>query len=288
LGLPSGGGTGKSEEEGPQCFCPGRGGPLVRTVVEVRQVVRETPSTVTLRFAYGARARPGQFVMVWFPGDDEIPMSLSYTEDGDLKGVTIKAMGRTSRRALDLRVGDPLGIRGPYGHPFDLSPQRILVISGGSGGAVLAPAAEAAARSGSLVTVANGATTAPELLFEDRFRRIARGGYFPATDDGSRGEHGFVTQVADRVLAEGSFDAIWTCGPEKMMKKVLALGDRHGVPAFFSLERHMKCALGICDACAFGPYHVCQDGPIFPSAVVRQVPDFGEFKRGPAGTVERF
>ena len=129
----------------------------MRKVVEVTEVVQETPSTVTLRFPYPMAAEPGQFVMIWLPGDDELPMSLSYT-DGPSKGVTIKEMGETTRRSLNLRRGARIGIRGPYGNRFDLSPRRILVVGGGSGTAVLAPAAERALAHGGRVTVALGAT----------------------------------------------------------------------------------------------------------------------------------
>jgi len=253
----------------------------VRTVVRVTERVLETPSTVTLRFRYPAAADPGQFVMVWLPGDDEIPMSLSYT-DGVSKGVTIKAMGATSQRAQSIRPGDPIGIRGPYGNRFDLSPRRVLIVSGGSGAAVLAPAADRARGRGASVTVALGATRAPELLFKDRFRAMGAD-VDVATDDGSEGTKGFVTVVAERLLASAPFDAVWTCGPEVMMKKVVTAAAKHSVPVFCSMERHMKCALGMCDACAIGPYHVCVDGPVFPADRVVGLSDFGAFHRDPAG-----
>ncbi|MGC2290249.1 MAG: dihydroorotate dehydrogenase electron transfer subunit, partial [Thermoplasmata archaeon] len=95
----------------------------MRTITQVSERVVETPSTVTLRFQYTPPAAPGQFVMIWIPGDDELPMSLSYT--GEPKGVTIKAMGTTSRGVLSLPTGTFIGIRGPYGNRFDLSPRRI-------------------------------------------------------------------------------------------------------------------------------------------------------------------
>jgi len=253
----------------------------VRTVVPVTERVLETPSTVTLRFSYPPAADPGQFVMVWLPGDDELPMSLSYT-DGPSKGVTIKAMGDTSRRVQSIRVGDPLGIRGPYGNRFDLSPHRILIVSGGSGAAVLAPAAERARSVGRSVTVALGATRAPELLFRERFRAMGAR-VEVATDDGSAGSKGFVTGVAEHLLASDRFDAVWTCGPEVMMKKVIVAAAERSVPVFCSMERHMKCALGMCDACALGPYHVCTDGPVFPASKLVSVPDFGAFHRDSSG-----
>ncbi|EQD68414.1 dihydroorotate dehydrogenase electron transfer subunit, partial [mine drainage metagenome] len=82
--------------------------PPSRTVVPIREVIRETPSTVTLRFPWNDRAPPGQFVMVWIPGDDELPMSLSYPT-GPMGGVTVKAMGATSRAIQTLRRGDQIG-----------------------------------------------------------------------------------------------------------------------------------------------------------------------------------
>jgi dihydroorotate dehydrogenase electron transfer subunit len=253
----------------------------VRRVVSVSEVVPETPSTLTLRFPYPEPADPGQFVMVWFPGDDEIPMSLSYT-DGPSKGVTIKAMGATSQHAQAVRPGAAIGIRGPYGNRFDLTPKRILVVSGGSGAAVLAPAAERARAGGSSVTVALGATRAPELLFRERFRTMGAR-VEVATDDGSEGTKGFVTLLAERLLASEPFDVVWTCGPEVMMRKVIAAAETRSVPVFCSMERHMKCALGMCDACALGPYHVCVDGPVFPARQLVPLPEFGVFHRDSSG-----
>ena len=253
----------------------------MRAVVRVTERVLETPSTVTLRFPYPAPADPGQFVMIWLPGDDEIPMSLSYT-DGPSKGVTIKAMGATSQHAQSIRPGDLVGIRGPYGNRFDLAPRRVLIVSGGSGAAVLAPAAERARGGGTSVTVALGATRAPELLFKDRFRAMGAR-VEVATDDGSEGTKGFVTVVAERLLTTEPFEVVWTCGPEVMMKKVLAAAAARSVPVFCSMERHMKCALGMCDACAIGPYHVCVDGPVFPAESVAGLSEFGAFHRDPAG-----
>jgi dihydroorotate dehydrogenase electron transfer subunit len=252
----------------------------VRTVVSVVERVVETPSTVTLRFDDPRPARPGQFVMLWVPGDDELPMSLAYV--GARKGVTVKAMGSTSRHILDLPAGARLGVRGPYGTSFDLSPRRILLVGGGSGTAVLAPAAEAAMAGGSTVTAALGATTKHELLFGERLRS-AGATVVVATDDGTAGERGYVTGLVARLLAENPFDVVWTCGPEVMMQKVATAARPRNVPVVFSVERHMKCALGMCDACALGPYHVCVDGPVFPADRIAPLPEFSHTKRAPSG-----
>lgn len=252
----------------------------MRTICPVVERVVETPSTTTLRFDFPPEARPGQFVMVWLPDEDELPMSLSYV--GERKGVTIKAMGTSSDRLRNVPVGTRLGIRGPYGNAFDLSPRRVLIVGGGSGAAVLAPAAEAAIARGSDVVVALGATTADELLFAERFRSDGAVVHL-ATDDGSLGATGYVTHVVDGLLQHQEFDAVWTCGPEAMMRKVVDAAASRGVPVHCSVERWMKCALGLCDACALGQWHVCVDGPVFPAEALTGTPDFGKFHRNSAG-----
>jgi len=247
----------------------------------VTERVQETPSTVTLRFPYAPPVDPGQFLMIWLPGDDELPMSVSYTE-GLSKGLTIKAMGETTRRVQSVAPGAAVGVRGPYGNRFDLSSREILVVAGGSGAAVLAPAAERARANGARLTVALGATTRSELLFRDRFGTMGAT-VEVATDDGSDGERGYVTGVATRLVSARTFDAIWTCGPEVMMQKVAALGAARGIPVSCAVERHMKCALGMCDACALGPWHVCVDGPVFDARRLTALPEFARSHRDPSG-----
>jgi dihydroorotate dehydrogenase electron transfer subunit len=252
----------------------------VRQIVRVTERTPETPSTVTLRFPGIAPAAPGQFVMLWVPGDDEVPMSLSYT--GAQHGVTVKVMGPTSRGIQSIAAGAAVGIRGPYGNRFDVTPSRILIVAGGSGAAVLAPAAEAAVARGSRISVALGATTAPELLFQRRFESMGAD-VRVTTDDGTAGSRGFVTPLAEAWMASDRFDAVWTCGPEVMMRKVVDAARSARVPSFGSVERIMKCSMGICDACAFGPFHVCVDGPVFPGDTLSKVPEFGGFQRDASG-----
>lgn len=255
----------------------------MRTIVRITEAVRETPSTTTLRFSYNGKARPGQFLMVWLPGDDEIPMSISYLRPGEPMGLTIKTMGKTSGNMILLKEGDRIGVRGPYGSTFDLSPKRILIVAGGSGAAVLAPAADEAAQNGARITVALGATTARELLFKERFSSMPGCTVLVSTDDGTEGEKGYVTNMVQQVLDRDTFDAVWSCGPEIMMLKVAKAAQTKGVPFFGSMERVMKCALNICDACALGPYHVCTDGPVFTGETLMGIEDFGRFKRDESG-----
>ncbi|MFI5415513.1 MAG: dihydroorotate dehydrogenase electron transfer subunit, partial [Candidatus Lutacidiplasmatales archaeon] len=126
------------------------------------------------------------------------------------------------------------------------------------------------------------ATTRGELLFEQRLRS-AGASIAIATDDGSAGERGYVTKLVEGLLAENEFDVVWTCGPEVMMQKVIAAARPEHVEVVCSVERHMKCALGMCDACSLGPYHVCVDGPVFPADRIASLPEFGRSKRAPSG-----
>jgi dihydroorotate dehydrogenase electron transfer subunit len=84
----------------------------------VREVLVEGRGFTTLRFRFDRRALPGQFVMVWLPGVDEIPMSLSYI-DG-LKGITVKDVGEATKALSSLRIGDSIALRGPFGRGFEL------------------------------------------------------------------------------------------------------------------------------------------------------------------------
>jgi len=101
-----------------------------------------------------------------------------------------------------------------------------------------------------------------------------------ATDDGSRGHHGFVTDLLDDAL---QCDVVYTCGPEPMMKKVLDWSLQHDMAMQASLERYMKCGIGICDACAIDGHHVCRDGPVFSRGTLAAMEDFGRRKRAPSG-----
>ena len=209
-------------------------------------------------------------------------MSLSYVDPS--KGITVKAMGSTSRHIQSISRATGWGSAARTATRSTSRPGGYLLVAGGSGAAVLAPAAEAAAHSGAQVTAALGATTRPELLFEARFREMGARVEL-ATDDGSIGARGFVTAVSESLLASERFDAVWTCGPEVMMAKVIDAAGRAGVPTFGSVERVMKCALGMCDACSLGPYHVCVDGPVFPGTALSPLPEFGRFKREASGRV---
>ncbi len=244
-------------------------------VVPLLEVVRENRHTTTYRFRADFGGAAGQFVMVWIPAHDEVPMALSYL--GPVKGITVRAYGDATRALQEFLPGDRIGVRGPYGNTFRLEGEKVLAVAGGTGMASVIAGIEAFAQQGASVTTAVGARTAEELLFVDR--ASASGEVHVSTDDGSRGFHGFVPSLAERLLEKHSFDQILTCGPEKMMKLVVDLANRKGIKVQASLERYMKCGIGICDACAFDDRLVCVDGPVFPGDALASSRDFGTFRR---------
>jgi len=236
----------------------------------ITEVVEETPTIRTLFFETSFDPQPGQFVMAWIRGVDEIPMALSYDN-----AITVQKVGPTTSTLFELCEGDSIGIRGPLGQGFLLKPGHILLIAGGVGAAPLAPLAEKASSEGIKVTTLLGAKTKKELVFRQRFEKA--GAVLVATDDGSEGIHGYVTQLIDN---NESYSQTYCCGPEIMMKKIL---DKVSPSkSQFSLHRYIKCGLGICGACCVDGLRVCMDGPVFSGDILKKS-EFGIYRRNECG-----
>jgi dihydroorotate dehydrogenase electron transfer subunit len=253
-------------------------------IVKIAGKKNETELVTTLRFNDDDAAMGGQYVMVWVPGVDEIPMSLTYT--GNPKGIAVHAKGEATKALVKLAVGEKIGIRGPYGNGFNAVKGKALVVAGGTGIAALSPLIELLARRGPKPVVVIGAKNKDELLF---VQRVMRSGaeVIVTTDDGSEGRKGFATDAASALLTERRFMQVYTCGPEVMMRTVVEQGRCHRVPVQVSLERFMKCGVGICDACAMSGRHVCIEGPVFSGEDASKMAEFGKFRRGPSGMREK-
>jgi len=240
----------------------------------------ETPRAKSILLKEKFHSKPGQFVMVWVPGVDEFPMSASYTVPR--LGITYQILGAGTKALSAVKPGQRIGIRGPYGNGWTLNGRRILGIAGGAGIAPLAPFLELALTKGASVDLVLGAKTEKELLFENRMTEAGASVHI-STDDGTAGFRGVATELAKEVVSKGKFDCIYACGPEKMLVRVLSLADRNKTPVQASLERFMKCGIGICDSCAIDGRHVCKDGPVFTDADLRTLGDFGKTKLDPSG-----
>lgn len=251
--------------------------------VPILDVVRESSRHVVLTFRDEALTHyePGQFVMVWVPGVDEVPMAL-WGGNGAPYKILVEGKGDATRVLVAMKPGDLIGIRGPYGRPFRSRGRRVLIVVGGTGTSPLVPLVERGKGKAEFEVVIGGRSKEFLLLRTEYERAGAR--VHIATDDGSLGFHGRAPDLAKQLLDRMKFDEVLTCGPERMMKAVVDLArDRH-VPVQASLERWMKCAVGICDACLVDGVRLCRDGPVLEGPVLFTLQDFGAFERDPSGT----
>ena len=244
--------------------------------ITIEHIRRETPTIRTFVFSEEFSYRPGQFVMVWIPGVDDIPMALSSP-----RSISVQKIGDATKALFSLKVGDKIGIRGPYGNWFP-NEGETLAICGGIGAAPLVHLAKIDC----INTFLLGARTEDELPFVDILDECTN--LLIATNDGTLGYNGFVTELLDEVnlIDLNSFDNICVCGPERMMKIVLDRLEKKGMAqkGYFSLNRYIKCGLGICGSCCIDPkgLRVCRDGPIFNGEVLL-TSEFGLYTRDASG-----
>jgi dihydroorotate dehydrogenase electron transfer subunit len=250
-------------------------------VCAITRIVDETPTIKSFYFEDDTPAQSGQFVMVWIPGVDEIPMSVSYSNPE--MGITVAKVGDATAKLHEFAVGSKLGIRGPNGNGFNISEsQNILAVAGGCGSAPIGPVLDEAVSAGKDITFLVGARTSSELLFKQRANNLG----IPvevSTDDGSEGFAGFVTDRMLELVQDNKFDLIVTCGPEVMLKKVVDVGIDAKISVQASLERYMKCGIGICDSCAINGYQACRDGPVFSGETLMKLDEFGKSQRDGCG-----
>ena len=243
-----------------------------------------SPTVKVLSFAdtESSKAKPGQFLMLWIPGIDEIPFSVLETSEQKVVSVAVKKVGEATKALHAKKKGDTIGIRGPFGNSFSVKGKKILMVGGGTGIAPLLFLARKLIVNGTEITFVLGAKTKSELLFMNVMRGFPKGKFHlvTSTEDGTCGISGLCTEPVDRMLAREKFDMLFSCGPERMVAKVFELAEKHHVRFEASLERLMRCAIGLCGSCVIGKYRVCSDGPVFTSEQLREVRnEFGVTKR---------
>jgi dihydroorotate dehydrogenase electron transfer subunit len=231
-----------------------------------------------------AAARPGEFAQLRC-GPPPMPLlrrpfSVAWVE-GEVCGFVFEPVGEGTRRLAALRPDDRLQALGPLGVGFTLpAAGRVLCVAGGLGCAPFPLAAQRARRAGAAeVVVLNGAATAERLYPAERLSRGDPGiRVVEATDDGSRGHRGYVTEL---VAAEmGGAAALWACGPNPMLAALAAVlgGAGPGLPPIVeaSLEAPMGCGFGTCLGCALPVRDgaarrfalCCREGPVMPVVAV--------------------
>ncbi len=227
--------------------------------------------TFTLTDKLCAKAKPGQFLMLWIPGVDEIPLSVLDTDD-NLVSVSVKAVGDATRHLHMLEAGATIGVRGPFGNCFTESRGRVLLVGGGTGTAPLLFLAKQLAVKTERLSFIEGAKTKDELLFVHELGGVcSEKNLITTTEDGTAGLQCLVTQPLANLLDKEKFEMIYTCGPEIMVKKIFEMTEKCKLPIEASLERLMRCGIGLCGSCVIGKYRVCRDGPVFNAAQLREV-----------------
>ncbi len=222
--------------------------------------------------------RPGQFNMVYVPGVGEVAISISSDPEEETLEHTIRIVGRTTRVIAEKGVGDVLGLRGPYGNGWPLENARfkdLLIVTGGLGCAPVSGAIDYVFRRRANyghVTILHGVKKAADLIHRERFeiwRREPDTTVMLTSDQPDRAwkdRTGVVTELFEEVAFDPIRTQVLMCGPEVMMRYASHILEQRGLSRermFVSIERNMRCAVGLCGHCQLGPEFVCKDGPIF-------------------------
>jgi NAD(P)H-flavin reductase len=257
---------------------------MVTVPARVQSVERETHDTFTLEVVGEAeplpRFLPGQFSMLYAFAVGELPISISSDpEEPRRLSYTVRAVGKATEWLVSRERDDSLGVRGPFGAGWPLEKARgrdLLVVAGGIGLAPLRPVIYQVLRHradfGRLILL-YGARSPKDLLFR---KQLSRWGRLPGVqvlttvDYGGlnwKGNVGVVTTLLRRARIEPERTVAMVCGPEIMMRFVATELDGRGVrheDIYLSMERNMKCGIGHCGHCQYGPVFICKDGPVFP------------------------
>lgn len=261
---------------------------------EILERIQESDSIFTLRLRFtdpviqaAYRFQPGQFNMVYLYGVGEVPISIvSDPLDEHLLDHTIRRVGRVTEGLAQLRAGDRIGIRGPYGRGWPLEPvegKDVAVITGGLGCApvvsVINYIMRRRERYGKL-TIIQGVKHSRDLIYRDRYQTWAAAPDTQVLIAASAGEAlwpwhvGPVTDLFEQAQFDPAKTVAMMCGPEGMMIAGAGLLAQRGVAQeniYLSMERNMQCAVGLCGHCQYGGKFICKDGPIFSYPEVKDL-----------------
>ena len=269
---------------------------MIRTV-KVERIINECDGVKTFFFKLkienndSIAPKPGQFVMVWVPGVDEIPMSISGCDDNGNCAITVKGVGECTNALQNLNIGDYIGVRGPLGNHFQIptnKSKKLLLIGGGIGMAPLKWLSSELIRMNYNFIVIEGAKINKELIFIDNFKLYNQdfSEFHFCTDDGSYGVKGIASDVFEDLIKNYSKEElsnliVYSCGPEIMLYRLFQICEKYSIEFYASLERIMRCGCGLCGLCILDPLGllVCKDGPIFSLETLKKIKDFGKHQR---------
>lgn len=230
------------------------------------KIEKETKQVKTFVLDTKIEAKPGQYLMVWLPRLNEKPFGVASVDPLTL---SIAKVGPFTEKIHQLKKGDQITYRGPYGSSFTPKGKNVLIIGGGYGVVPLYFFASSMPQiKRKYITVIIGAKTKSELTYITKFKKLGCKVYV-TTDNGTAGFKGFTTQLAEKLMKKQRFDSIYTCGPEIMMKKVSQMCKEQKIVCQISAERMFKCGgIGLCGECSLKGFLVCKDGPVFPGKIL--------------------
>lgn len=235
-----------------------------------RQLGADIVELAFLAPAVARRARPGQFLGLRVEGEGfpllRRPMGLSGIHGGRVE-VSFRVAGAGTRWLADRCPGDLVDLLGPLGHGFAAQEGGpTLLVGGGLGVARLLPVAERG--TGGPVTALLGFGRSEEVYGRERIERTG-GTVRIATEDGSVGWRGLVTELLEAAIDQGVPGQVLACGPRGLLRAVKQICARHGRHALLALEERMACGFGACLGCSMGGLLVCRDGPVFAAERVQ-------------------
>lgn len=259
-------------------------------ILRIKKIIKENELTNTYVFDYPLGGKPGQFIMMWIPGVDEKPMSVAF-DDGKEFWVTVCNVGHFSAALHTLKEGDKVGIRGPLGTHYEFKKgEHLALVAGGYGAAPMYFVASEAVKMGCKVEFLVGARSENLLLYTHKILGLGGVNLHIATNDGSAGFKGFVTELLEKVLDDVKVDKVFCCGPDVMMNAVGKVCDKFDVEGFMSMEKYMKCGIGVCGQCAVDDTGdlVCIKGPVMSWEYLRKLPEMGKYHRDAQGKKHYF
>jgi len=264
-------------------------------VAEVVERVQETPTIFTLRLRFidenvqnNYRFEPGQFNMLYLHGIGEIPISIvSDPADESLFDHTIRVVGRVTKGFGQLKQGDQIGIRGPYGRGWPLKEslgKDIILVTGGLGCAPVVSVIRYVTRRRDLfkrLVIMQGVKRADDLIWREQYKqweKLHDTQVILAASEQSHAEWPWHTGHVTDLMHKASFNPAnaiaMMCGPEPMMRAAIEPLLQEGLAEqdiWLSMERNMQCAVGHCGHCQYGAKFICKDGPVFPYAEIKNL-----------------
>ena len=258
--------------------------PMLTHPYSIKRIQQETHDTFTLELKPKSNIQtvsfaPGQFNMLYVLGVGEVPISISGDPaEPDVLIHTTRAVGAVTNAMRKLRRGDLIGVRGPFGTSWPMEEAKgcdVVIVAGGIGMPPLRPSVYqllSQRREYGKVFVLYGARTPADLLYQQEMEqwRARSDLHVDITVDRAlrwwRGNVGVVTTLIPKADFDPTSTIAMMVGPEIMMRFTIAELQKRGLPdesIYISMERNMKCGVGLCGHCQLGPFFVCKDGPVF-------------------------